>query len=157
LPTGTLYRYDDGYVAISGGGGGGGTDFNAVHYTVDTGKTVSQKRKARQNIDAVALSEIPMAAADQAGLVVADSVTTSDTQPVRINSDGKLFTEANGARLDAPFTVSNGIGLATNGRTYVAGTSLVDIVKDMLTTAGNIVYFGVVDTIPPTSISGFVS
>lgn len=64
---------------------------NAVLYTAQS-LTDAQKAQARANIGAGTPYTLPQASPDALGGVKADAAETSDTQPVRKGTDGKLYT-----------------------------------------------------------------
>lgn len=67
----------------------------AVLYTAQS-LTEAQKAQARANIGAGTPYTLPEASSDALGGIKADAAETSDTQPVRIGEDGKLYTAPGG-------------------------------------------------------------
>lgn len=68
---------------------------NAVLYTAQY-LTDAQQAQARANIGAGTPYTLPQASPDALGGVKADAVEETDTQPVRIGGDGKLYTAPGG-------------------------------------------------------------
>lgn len=84
---------------------------NSVLYTAQS-LTEEQKAQARANIGAGTPYTLPEASPDALGGVKADAVEAADTQPVRIGTDGKLYTAPGGGGAD----ISLGISGATAGQ-----------------------------------------
>ena len=114
------YTWDE--VELGGGGSGGSS--SAVLYIVQT-LTDEQKTQARNNIGAGTSSfsgsyndlddrpnipaayTLPQATASALGGIKADSVQSTDTQPVRIGTDGKLKT--------LKYKAGSGISISNDG------------------------------------------
>ena len=80
----------DGKLYTAPGGSG-----DAVLYTAQS-LTEEQQEQARANIGAGTPYTLPQASPDALGGVKADSAEATDTQPVRIGGDGKLYTAPGG-------------------------------------------------------------
>lgn len=83
----------------------------SVLYTAQS-LTEEQQAQARANIGAGTQYTLPQASPDALGGVKADAAETADTQPVRIGTDGKLYTAPGGGGAD----ISLGISGATAGQ-----------------------------------------
>ena len=68
---------------------------NAVYYTPEE-RTEEEKAQARANIGAGTTYTLPQASSDKIGGVKADFAEATDTQPVRIGDDNKLYTSPGG-------------------------------------------------------------
>lgn len=84
---------------------------DAVLYTAQS-MTEEQQAQARANIGAGTPYTLPEASSDALGGVKADAAAETDTQPVRIGEDGKLYTAPGGGGAD----ISLGISGATAGQ-----------------------------------------
>lgn len=104
----------DGKLYTAPGGSG-----EAVLYTAQS-LTEEQQAQARANIGAGTPYTLSQASSDALGGVKADSAESTDTQPVRIGGDGKLYTAPGGGGAD----ISLGISGASAGQ--VAKVKTVD-------------------------------
>ncbi|MGM9652746.1 MAG: head fiber protein [Eubacteriales bacterium] len=91
---------------------------DAVLYTAQS-LTDAQKAQARANIGAGTPYTLPEASPDALGGIKADATEETDTQPVRIGEDGKLYTAPGGGA-----DISLGISGASSGQ--VAKIKAVD-------------------------------
>ena len=96
----------DGKLYTAPGGSG-----DAVLYTAQS-LTEAQQAQARANIGAGTPYTLPEASSDALGGIKADAAEETDTQPVRIGGDGKLYTAPGGGGAD----ISLGISGATAGK-----------------------------------------
>lgn len=77
--------------------------------------------------------------------VKGDNITSENNGELYATKISDFFGNISGAVLTASLTVSNGVGKASVGRTYPAGTYLEDIIRDML--AGGVSVYDVAKTL----------
>ena len=93
----------------------------AVLYTAQS-LTEEQKAQARANIGAGTPYTLPQATAEALGGVKADSAEAADTQPVRIGSDGKLYTTPGVTDISTKMDANNPVGKGSFSMNRKAGT-----------------------------------
>ncbi len=83
--------------------------------------------------------------------VKGDNITSENNGELYATKISDFFGNISGAVLTASLTVSNGVGNASLGRTYPAGTYLEDIIRDML--AGGVSVYDVAKTLVSVQFS----
>ena len=95
----------------------------AVLYTAQS-LTEEQKAQARANIGAGTPYTLPQATAEALGGVKADSAEAADTQPVRIGTDGKLYTTPSVTDISTKMDANDPVGTGSFSMNRKAGTAI---------------------------------
>lgn len=98
---------------------------DSVLYTAQS-LTDIQKEQARENIGAGTSYTLPRATAEALGGVKADSAEEADTQPVRIGTDGRLYTTPGITDISTKMDANNPVGTGSFSMNRKAKTKVGD-------------------------------